>query len=113
MWIGGNWPNRRPFQRAARWDGVVPEKVGGQLPTPDDVRDLSAYIAERRAAASVEGSRPFDVVIGGVSHAADAEGEEIARSYADAGATWWMERFHPSRGSVDDARRRIADGPPR
>jgi alkanesulfonate monooxygenase SsuD/methylene tetrahydromethanopterin reductase-like flavin-dependent oxidoreductase (luciferase family) len=113
VWIGGNWPNRRPFQRAARWDGVVPEKVGGQLPTPDDVRDLSAYIAERRAAASVEGSRPFDVVIGGVSQAADAEGEEIARSYADAGATWWMERFHPSRGSVDDARRRIADGPPR
>ena len=24
VWIGGRWPNRRPFRRAARWDGVFP-----------------------------------------------------------------------------------------
>lgn len=113
IWIGGNWPNRRPFQRAARWDGVVPEKVGGQLPTPDDLRDLLAYVAEQRAALSIDATRPFDAVIGGVTQTADAEGAQTARAYAEAGATWWMERFHPARGSVDEARRRIAAGPPR
>ena len=24
IWIGGYWPNKKPFQRAAKWDGVVP-----------------------------------------------------------------------------------------
>ena len=25
VWIGCNWPNRRPLRRAARWDGVAPQ----------------------------------------------------------------------------------------
>ena len=48
IWIGGNWPNPRPFRRAARWDGVVPEKVGGQLPSPEELRDVIAFIDEHR-----------------------------------------------------------------
>ena len=24
IWVAGMWPNRRPFRRAARWDGVAP-----------------------------------------------------------------------------------------
>ena len=30
LWVAGRWPNRRPFRRAARWDGVFPvfEGVG-------------------------------------------------------------------------------------
>ena len=113
IWIGGNWPNKRPFQRAARWDGVVPEKVGNELPTPEDVREVLAYIDEQRAAATIDSGRPFDVVIGGVTEAADAEGSAITGAYAEAGATWWMERFHPATRSPDEARRRIAGGPAR
>lgn len=113
IWIGGNWPNRRPFRRAARWDGVVPEKVGGQLPRPAELRELLAFIAEERVAKSVDPAPPFDAVIGGVTTAPDAEGAETTHSYADAGATWWMERFHPAQRSVEDARRRIAAGPAR
>ena len=77
VWIGGNWPNRRPFRRAARWDGVVPERVDGELPTPADVRDVLAFIAEERNGSRVEPERPFDVVIGGITDAADAAGREI------------------------------------
>jgi alkanesulfonate monooxygenase SsuD/methylene tetrahydromethanopterin reductase-like flavin-dependent oxidoreductase (luciferase family) len=113
IWVGGNWPNHRPFQRAARWDGVVPEKVGNQLPTPADVRDIRDYIAERRAAASIDPDRRFDVVVGGLTEAPDSEGSELTSAYAEAGTTWWMERFHPKTRSPDDARRRIADGPAR
>ena len=113
IWVGGNWPNPRPFQRAARWDGVVPEKVGNQLPAPSDVRDILAYIAEQRAAASIEPDRPFDVVVGGVTDAPDSKGTETTGAYAEAGTTWWMERFHPKTRSTDAARRRIAEGPAR
>ena len=107
IWIGGNWPNPRPFRRAARWDGVVPEKVGGQLPTPEELREVIAFIDEHRDAA---GGR-YDVVAAGLTPGPDAEGAAITNAYAQAGATWWLERFHPSRGSVADAHRRIAMGP--
>jgi alkanesulfonate monooxygenase SsuD/methylene tetrahydromethanopterin reductase-like flavin-dependent oxidoreductase (luciferase family) len=113
VWIGGNWPNRRPFRRAARWDGVVPEKVGGQLPTPDDVRDVLAFIAEERNGSSLDPARPFDVVIGGITDGPDAAGVERTSSYAEAGATWWMERFHPADRSPEQALERIARGPAR
>jgi alkanesulfonate monooxygenase SsuD/methylene tetrahydromethanopterin reductase-like flavin-dependent oxidoreductase (luciferase family) len=38
LWVAGRWPNRRPFRRAARWDGVFPlfEGVGaGEMPMPE------------------------------------------------------------------------------
>jgi hypothetical protein len=109
IWIGGNWPNPRPFRRAARWDGVVPEKVAGQLPTPEEVRELIAFIDEHREDRTAR----FDVVSAGLTPGPDAEGAAITHAYADAGATWWLERFHPSRGSIADTQRRIALGPAR
>ena len=87
----------------------MPEKVGGQLPTPAELRDVIAYIDEHRDA----GREPFDVVAAGLTPGPDAEGAAITNAYAQAGATWWLERFHPSRGSVTDAQRRIAMGPAR
>lgn len=109
IWIGGNWPNPRPFRRAARWDGVVPEKVGGQLPTPQELREVIAFIDEHRGGRTDH----FDVVAAGLTPGPGAEGAAITNAYAAAGATWWLERFHPSRGSVEDTRRRIALGPAR
>ena len=113
IWIGGNWPHRRPFKRAARWDGVVPEKVGGQLPTPAELREILSYIGEQRAAAGVDSGRHYDAAIAGFTNGPDPHGAELTASYAAAGATWWLERFHPARGSPEDALRRIQAGPAR
>ena len=48
--IGGLWPYRKPFQRGARWDGIMPHFPGdGVLPaegddTPEEiVREMLAY----------------------------------------------------------------------
>jgi alkanesulfonate monooxygenase SsuD/methylene tetrahydromethanopterin reductase-like flavin-dependent oxidoreductase (luciferase family) len=109
IWIGGLWPNPRPFRRAARWDGVVPEKVGGQLVTPDELRELVAFVGRERAAAGRHGA--FDFVTAGLTDGPDAAGLATTQAYAEAGATWWLERFHPDRGSIADARRRIMAGP--
>jgi hypothetical protein len=89
----------------------VPEKVGGQLPSPDELREVIAFVGEQRAAAGRDD--PFDVVAAGMTDGPDRQSASTTRAYADAGATWWLERFHPSRGSVADARRRIAEGPAR
>jgi len=33
VWVAAHWPNRRPLQRAARWDGVLPPS-GMPAPSP-------------------------------------------------------------------------------
>jgi alkanesulfonate monooxygenase SsuD/methylene tetrahydromethanopterin reductase-like flavin-dependent oxidoreductase (luciferase family) len=106
VWCAGWWPNRRPFRRAARWDGVIPELVGGATPSPSDVRDIRSYI---RGFRSDDGE--FDVVINGYT---DGAGDGRTDQYGEAEATWWLERFDLDRlYSVDGALERINDGPAR
>jgi alkanesulfonate monooxygenase SsuD/methylene tetrahydromethanopterin reductase-like flavin-dependent oxidoreductase (luciferase family) len=90
IWVGSTWPHRRPFRRAARWDGVVPlvDDASGDFrsPTPGELREIIDYTMEHR-----EAEGPFQVAIGQSLSAGEAPREEVAGPYADAGATWWME----------------------
>ncbi|MCC6791787.1 MAG: LLM class flavin-dependent oxidoreductase [Thermomicrobiales bacterium] len=105
VWVAGWWPRRRPFERAARWDGVFAELPGGATPDPDDVDAIAERIASLRGADG-----PFDLVIGGRTDAPTARG--IVEPYAANGATWWLEKVDPSwRFSIDGIRRRIDAGP--
>jgi alkanesulfonate monooxygenase SsuD/methylene tetrahydromethanopterin reductase-like flavin-dependent oxidoreductase (luciferase family) len=106
VWVAGWWPNKRPFQRAARWDGVVPERADWNLPTVSDVAALTSYIATYR-----ESPDPFDVVVNG--HDCWAHQPDMA-DYAEAGLTWWLERVDPERAfSEREAGTLIDQGPPR
>src|SRR4051794_37882258 len=72
VWIGGYWPHRRPMRRAAEWDGAVPlfdSARHGQPPAPEQLREVVDYIAQQRGDRA---TRPFDIVVGGASHAATA-----------------------------------------
>ena len=54
VWCGGRWPNKAPFRRAARWDGVMPTHSGyglGQTMPPGDLREVIGYTREHRRAA--------------------------------------------------------------
>jgi alkanesulfonate monooxygenase SsuD/methylene tetrahydromethanopterin reductase-like flavin-dependent oxidoreductase (luciferase family) len=106
VWVAGMWPNKAPFRRAARWDGVVPMSRDIMQPlTPADVIDLLAYTQAHRRA-----SGDFDVVLSGsTSGPGDIDG---VQAYADAGATWWLEDTSPWLRSVDDLRARLREGPP-
>jgi alkanesulfonate monooxygenase SsuD/methylene tetrahydromethanopterin reductase-like flavin-dependent oxidoreductase (luciferase family) len=106
VWCAGWWPNRAPFRRAARWDGVVPEKVGGATPSPKEVSEIARYVGRFR-----EAPEPFDIAINGYSDGADSG--ELMRAYEAAGATWWLERIDPTRlFTLDEARSRVRAGPP-
>jgi hypothetical protein len=109
IWVGGTWPRRGPFRRAARWDGTVPERVGGGAPDPPELADLVGFLRDEGAF-----EHPFDVVVSGETESAEAvRSADTVGAYADAGATWWSERITPWRGSLDQMRARIAAGPPR
>lgn len=89
VWVAGWWPNRAPLRRAARWDGVVPELIGGGVPSVRDLAALVAYVSERR-----EPSRAFDVVVNGPDC---WDRQDVMPDYAEAGLTWWLERIAPDR----------------
>jgi alkanesulfonate monooxygenase SsuD/methylene tetrahydromethanopterin reductase-like flavin-dependent oxidoreductase (luciferase family) len=114
IWVGGNWPAKRPFRRAARMDGMIPERGGGDLLSPDDLREALAFVAGERERQGVHPAAPFDVATAGYTPAGDpAAGREVVEAYAEAGATWWIERFLPDRAPIAFTRERIAEGPPR
>jgi alkanesulfonate monooxygenase SsuD/methylene tetrahydromethanopterin reductase-like flavin-dependent oxidoreductase (luciferase family) len=110
IWIGGWWPNKPPFRRAARWDGVHPGRLDRRL-SPEDIRDLVAFIRQERGRDD-----HFDVAVGGSTPGdRPEEAAEIARTYAEAGATWWLEvgGGNGDAASVDQVKERVLQGPPR
>lgn len=110
VWIAGWWPHKRPFRRAARWDGVFPELDGGQIPTPDDLTDILTYVRRHRD----DGSNPKDVVLNGYTRHDQTAGHKVVEPYIEAGLTWWLERVDLERlFSIDEARGRIVAGPPK
>jgi alkanesulfonate monooxygenase SsuD/methylene tetrahydromethanopterin reductase-like flavin-dependent oxidoreductase (luciferase family) len=107
IWIAGRWPARRPFRRAARWDGVFPtfEGIGhADRVSPDLLREAVQYTLSER-----ESDGAFDVVLEAQSEGPDAE---LVASYADAGLTWWIEKLGWFRGPLECTRQRIERGPP-
>ncbi len=111
IWVAGLWPNKAPFRRAARWDGVVPMKVGSGLDamSPEDLCHVVAYVRQHRV-----GPADFDVVLAGCTPGDDpARAADLVHAYLEAGLTWWLESLHAWRGSFQDTQRRIRQGPPK
>lgn len=109
IWIAGRWPNRAPFRRAARHDGVMPTHAGhghGSFMSPDELREIVDYVNAHRVAVE-----PIDVVMEGESTDPDHLAA-IAPAYARAGLTWWVEKLGWWRGPLPTATHRVTLGPP-
>jgi len=106
VWVAGMWPNRAPFRRAARWDGVFPIGVDAEgsptLIAPAALADAVAFTRSLRP----DPDAPFDVVVQGETGVPPAD-------YERAGATWWLLSDDGDPGWQDRVRERLADGPPR
>lgn len=110
IWLAGGWPRRKPFRRAAQWDGVylmTVNQVTNELLTPAEIREIIAYLHVHRASAA-----PFDVAVNGETPADSHKGAEMVQPYQEAGATWWVE-YEASRAGLEEYRARIRQGPPR
>ena len=113
IWVVAMWPSERSMARALRYDGLLPNVRGADgAPrdvTPDDIREMAAYVAERR-----NQSTPFDIVMEGETPGDDpAQAAAIVRPFAEAGATWWNESRWGAMSDVALVRTRIQQGPPR
>jgi alkanesulfonate monooxygenase SsuD/methylene tetrahydromethanopterin reductase-like flavin-dependent oxidoreductase (luciferase family) len=111
IWCGGRWPNRRPFRRAAQWDGVIATHTGyglGETMPPDELRAVIQYTREQRTADG-----PFEVALEGRTDGSAADrGGQLVAAYVRAGLTWWIEALGWWRGTPAEAMDRIRQGPP-
>lgn len=108
VWVGGVLPAQRPLRRAARWDGAVPIRFADRELARVSVADIVGVrdlVHERRG--SVDG---YDIVVWAEVAAERAALGPTLASYADAGATWWIETAKPGAGWQDGLRDRIAAG---
>ena len=120
IWVGGKWPNRAPFRRAAQWDGVFPIFSGTDpVSYPTQIREKMHFLLDHR-----ESDDPFDVTVQGTTPGNDLiRAVEVAAEYAEAGVTWWQEAINERRPDLieragkaswlDAVRWRIQQGPPR
>jgi alkanesulfonate monooxygenase SsuD/methylene tetrahydromethanopterin reductase-like flavin-dependent oxidoreductase (luciferase family) len=111
VWVGGIWPNRAPFRRAARWDGAFPHYRGPNGVAMMPVLELQRMVAYLRSHRS--DPAPFEVIVRNKLPMAEPsqEAERVA-SYAEAGLTWWLEGIE-GRNSLAAVRACIRRGPPR
>ena len=113
IWVVGAWPRPKSMQRPLRWDGLLPAKMDseGQFVefTPDDLREVMAYVADHRAADT-----PFDIVVEGTTPGDDpAAGAAKVQPWIEAGATWWIEAMWETMDDPAAVLARIQQGPPR
>ena len=107
IWVAATWPNKRPFRRAARWDGVSPQALGRAL-LPADYRHIAAYMRQFRTLSS-----PFDIVRPAVLPSGDpGRVKQIIADYEEAGVTWWLVPVEDDMGTLEELRALVRQGPP-
>lgn len=90
IWLGGMWPNKAPFRRAARYDGVFP-LCAGFPPSVEEFVAIRDFIAAQRATPG-----PYAYVASGITPGNDpTAGAAQVAPYRAAGATWWLETVDP------------------
>ncbi|HXJ27542.1 MAG TPA: TIGR03619 family F420-dependent LLM class oxidoreductase [Streptosporangiaceae bacterium] len=108
VWVGGVLPNRRPVERAVRWDGMVPIRYADRklaTPSAQDMADIGAAAAAARGSAD-----GFDLVVWTEVADDPSAVAERAAPYVAAGATWWIETARPEPGWWEGAQARVAAG---
>jgi alkanesulfonate monooxygenase SsuD/methylene tetrahydromethanopterin reductase-like flavin-dependent oxidoreductase (luciferase family) len=107
IWVGGNWPNKKPFRRAAKYDGIFPLKVGSDPSIyPQDYREIVSYIGKYRKSMD-----SFDLVKS-IYTIGDKEHDSYIHDFNDIGVNWLLEAFWPRRCSLKEIKKRIEQGPP-
>ncbi len=100
IWIAGLLPYRRPYRRAARYEGIF-DVAAGYRGAAGVAEVVDAVVAER---GSADG---FEIVVEGHSPGAIRPADLAA-----AGATWWLEHLSWKRAPLPELRVRVAAGPP-
>lgn len=106
------WPNKPPFRRGARWDGIMPyfPSLTGDGTGPHGEDASGSPIEEVREALEYYRDLtddPGDILLPTLP---DETPSGYLATYEELGATWVLTT--DIEGSPDEVRRQIRDGPP-
>jgi alkanesulfonate monooxygenase SsuD/methylene tetrahydromethanopterin reductase-like flavin-dependent oxidoreductase (luciferase family) len=104
IWVVAIPTSNRSMRRAIRWDGLLT-----QVGSATDLGPITAWVDRERPTWRDDG---FEIIAQGATPADPARAADIARPWADAGATWWIDGDWQG-ATVESLRRRAAAGPPR
>ena len=65
IWVAGIWPHKKPFRRAAQFEGVYPQMSGRAL-GPEDLREILVFLQNQRTPTAL-----FDVLAYGLTSGTD------------------------------------------
>jgi alkanesulfonate monooxygenase SsuD/methylene tetrahydromethanopterin reductase-like flavin-dependent oxidoreductase (luciferase family) len=109
IWVAASWPSKKPFRRAAQYDGVMVMNTDYANPVSlDDVRAIREIILAHR-----NSEKPFNLGVALNSTDDLAADIERAKAYEAAGVDWWQEGVFPPAESLDRLRSIVVRGPPR
>ena len=106
IWVGGNWPNKAPFRRAAKYQGVFPLKLNSDDGlTPEEHISILAYIVKHG------GNLDNYDVVRSIYSQGDTEKDKWIE-YEEAGVNYFLDCLDPWRGNVEYLFDRVRRGPP-
>lgn len=113
IWCGCWWPNKPPFRRGARWDGIMPvapsfygeEGIQGEPITGTPVEELNDFVAYYRDVAD----EPGDILVQ-IDH--PEASEEFVDACRDVGVTWMLTGNLLDDDEHETNLQRIRRGPP-
>ena len=107
IWVGGYWPHKKPFRRAAKFQGIFPLKANSYEPLhPKDYQNILAYMKKYQP----QPNQPFDAVFHTYFKTWD-KFDDMIRDYSSAGVNWFVECIHPWREDIDSLTQLVQDLP--
>ena len=100
IWAGATWPKKKPFRRAARYDGVVP--IG--------TRDPSAFAEMKKYTEKHRKSKGEYAWVCSLTYPSKPKRDELLSQFEQAGATWYLESW--GTGPFEKQMRRTKRSPP-
>ena len=83
IWVAGMWPKKKPFRRAALYDGVVP--LGTR--DPATFAEMKEYVEKHR-----QKERNYDWVCS-LTHPSKTKRDELLPQFEQAEANWYLESW--------------------
>ncbi len=116
IWVVAAWARQKSMRRVLRCEGIIPLKATAEgisySLTPEDIYAIKMYVEKQH-----EHPASFDIVMEGETPGEDQAGANaMVQSFAEAGATWWLEDVAATpykRAGLEGIRLRIRQGPPR
>lgn len=112
IWLGGFWPHKKPFRRAAKYEGMYPGMINPEenssldIMKASDLEEIKGYMLNYRDLMD-----SFDFMhYGNLSSDYEKEKGKL-EEWANAGLTWWAEGNDFI--SFQEHRERILEGPPK